>query len=218
MTTSTHPLTGARRGRRSGRAKSDILEAASLVVAERGADATRFADVSRATGVPVSTLQYYFGNREDLLLAIFRHVCEREAAAMIEAVRSSDDPWRQLVELVRVGVADGERTTETWRSWVELWRAGLRDDEVREEVHAIYRAWRELIHDVVVTGVAGGRFAGATDARAVSFQLLALIDGIGVPAALADPGLALDAVASVDLVVDALARLLGVAFDATVAP
>ena len=57
--------TGPRGPRRAGRRKVQVLEAAGRVIAERGADATRFADVAAESAVPVSTLQYYFGSRED---------------------------------------------------------------------------------------------------------------------------------------------------------
>lgn len=158
----------------------------------------------------MSTLQYYFGNREDLLLATFRHVCDRELAAMTNALGSSDDPWQQLVNLVRVGVADDERPIDTWRTWVEFWRAGLRDSELREEAHAIYRQWREFIGRVLSDGVASGRFSNTLDVEIISFQLTALVDGIGIPVALADPGFCRDRSTAVTLVTDALARLIGV--------
>ena len=73
-----------------------MLEAACRVIAERGADATRFADVAAESGVPVSTLQYYFGSREDLLVAAFRHASSTEIAALEAEVAAIDDPWDQL--------------------------------------------------------------------------------------------------------------------------
>jgi AcrR family transcriptional regulator len=199
---------GQRSGRRSGRGKEWILAAAAGVVAEHGADRTRFTDVSQACGVPVSTLQYYFGNREDLLVAIFRHECARELADVAAAVASDDDPWEQIVRLVRVGVADGDRSVRTWHTWVEFWRASLRDAELREEAHGVYRRWRESVREVVANGVASGRFGSDVDAAIVSYQLTAIIDGIGIPVALADPGLPAGAEVATGLVIDAIARLL----------
>ena len=73
-----HQSGGRGPGRRAGRRKIAVLEAACRVIAERGADATRFADVAAESGVPVSTLQYYFGSREDLLVAAFRHASGTE--------------------------------------------------------------------------------------------------------------------------------------------
>ena len=82
--------------RRAGRRKVAVLEAAGRVIAERGADATRFADVAAESGVPVSTLQYYFGSREDLLVAAFRHASGTEIEALEAEIAALDDPWQQL--------------------------------------------------------------------------------------------------------------------------
>ena len=91
--------------RRAGRRKVAVLEAAGRVIAERGADATRFADVAAESGVPVSTLQYYFGSREDLLVAAFRHASGTEIAALEAETAGLDDPWQQLARIVTRAVA-----------------------------------------------------------------------------------------------------------------
>ena len=77
-----------------------MLEAACRVIADRGADATRFADVAAESGVPVSTLQYYFGSREDLLVAAFRHASGTEIAALEAEIAAMTDPWEQLERII----------------------------------------------------------------------------------------------------------------------
>jgi AcrR family transcriptional regulator len=52
-----------------------------------------------ASSVPVSTLQY-FGSREDLLVAAFRHASSAEIAALEAKVASLDDPWDQLEKIL----------------------------------------------------------------------------------------------------------------------
>jgi AcrR family transcriptional regulator len=94
------PRPAGRGQRRAGRRKVAVLEAAGRVIAERGADATRFADVAAESGVPVSTLQYYFGSREDLLVAAFRHASGTEIAALESDLAGFDDPWQQLRHIV----------------------------------------------------------------------------------------------------------------------
>src|SRR5215472_16523564 len=106
-------------GRRAGRRKIAVLEAAGRVIAERGADATRFADVAAESGVPVSTLQYYFGSREDLLVAAFRHASGAEIAALETEIEALDDPWQQLAHIVARAVAGYEDpATGTGRLWI----------------------------------------------------------------------------------------------------
>ena len=45
-----------------------MLDQVVAVLADRGYAGTRFSDVSEASGVAVSTLQGYFGSREDMLI------------------------------------------------------------------------------------------------------------------------------------------------------
>jgi AcrR family transcriptional regulator len=195
------------KGRRAGRSRTDVLAAAVTVIAARGVESTRFADVSAASGVPVSTLQYYFGNREDMIVAAFRHAVADEAARLRAAVADEPgaDPWQDLVALMRIGVVDGGEAPSTWRLWVELWRTALRDEELRRDALEVSRQWRELLVTVIERGQETERFRRRTDPLLVANQAISLMDGAGIPVALDDPAFQGSALA---LVLDALAVLL----------
>lgn len=199
--------TATRHTRRAGRDRTAVLRAAADVVAERGVEGARFTDVSTASGVPVSTLQYYFGNREDMIVATLQHVGDAEIAllrlALNEHVHAS--AWEQLVALIRVGVAQ-DSPTLTWRLWVELWRLALRDDELRADALEVARRWRELLVSVIERGLQSGEFRTEAPPAIVARQSMCLMDGVGIPAALGDPALG----SPLDLVTSAVAALLGV--------
>lgn len=202
------PPVGPRRaGRRSGRKREDVLAHACLVIGERGADATRFADVSEVSGVPISTLQYYFGNREDLLVAAFRYAARRDLDGVRAAVAELDDPWDRVQKICAfvVGFAD-EAAPYAWQLWVEAWRWAQRDAEWRVEVLADNAEWRGLLAETVATGVAEDRFRADADPGRVARQALAMVDGIGLPIVLEDPEVP-PAMAR-ELLIDVLARLL----------
>ena len=57
MTDTVHDLP-TRSRRRSGRRKTEALDAAAIVIAERGADAARFVDVAAQSGVPVTARHF----------------------------------------------------------------------------------------------------------------------------------------------------------------
>ncbi|GAA3315140.1 TetR/AcrR family transcriptional regulator [Nonomuraea dietziae] len=185
-------------GRRAGRRRQDVLEGAARVIAERGAEATRFADVAEASGVPISTLQYYFGNREDLLVAAFRHSAATDLAVVRQGLRGT--PWERLLHIAH-HVAGEEGGG--WRVWVESWRWALRDAEWRGEFLRDYAAWRALLAEVIGEGIADGSFGADGDPDRLASQALALLDGLGMPLALADPALK-----DPDVLADALRRLL----------
>ena len=203
MATATRPV------RRAGRDRAEVLKAAGEVIAARGVEGTRFSDVSAASGVPVSTLQYYFGNREDMIVASLRHVGAAEIAHLERTLDEVGDasPWQQLVGLIRVGVAqDATSPDHTWRLWVELWRSALRDDELRANALEVAGRWRELLVSVIERGQRAGEFRHDVSAVTVAHQTMCLMDGVGIPAALADPAVS----SPLALVTEAAAALLGV--------
>lgn len=203
MATTTRPA------RRAGRQRTEVLQAAGEVIAARGVEGTRFSDVSAASGVPVSTLQYYFGNRDDMIIATLRHVGAEEMALLQRRLDEAGDAsaWEQLVSLIRISVAQGPtRPAHTWRLWVELWRSALRDEELRTDALDVAHRWREMLVAVIQQGQRDGEFRGDVSPTTVANQTMCLIDGVGIPAALGDPALT----SPVDLVADAVASLLNV--------
>ncbi|MGI5488850.1 TetR/AcrR family transcriptional regulator [Microtetraspora malaysiensis] len=195
-------------GRRIGRRKTDVLDAACEVVADRGVDATRFTDVTAVTGVGASTLQYWFGSREDMLIAVFRHAADKDLADVNEHLADEHDPWRQLVFLAGFLTGrDNEKDDVGWRLWVEWWRWALRDDEVRAEVLHDYTRWRELIAKSVAAGITLRKFTTDNAPLDVAHQILAFFDGLALPVALGDPTISPQQAHR--LLVDAVARLVG---------
>jgi AcrR family transcriptional regulator len=182
------PSRGRGPGRRAGRRKIAVLEAACRVIAERGADATRFADVAAESGVPVSTLQYYFGSREDLLVAAFRHASSTEIAALEAEIASLDDPWDQLETILTRSLTGYEpEAPDAGRLWIESWHFGIRDPEMRADALRDNTAWRRLVTGVVRRGIERGVFSGRYDAGTVAVLAVAAADGMGIPLSLGDP-------------------------------
>ncbi|MFI5891529.1 TetR/AcrR family transcriptional regulator [Actinoplanes sp. NPDC051513] len=193
-------------GRRAARKRDDVLAAACSVVAERGADATRFTDVTAATGVGVSTLQYYFGSREDMLIAVFRFAAQSDFDAVEARLGGVTGPWERLV-VIASHLTGAVGSDAGWRLWVESWRWALRDPDVRAEVLGDYTRWHVLIAEIIAAGVAQGVFQTDAAPMDVARQALALVDGLALPVALGDPQVT-GAMAG-DLLADALGRLVG---------
>lgn len=184
----TGSAAGTAATRRAGRRKTEVLEAACRVIAERGADAARFIDVAEASGVPVSTLQYYFGNREDLVIAAFRHASQGELAMLRAGLEELIDPWERLRYVVDVGlVGYGGAAPEDGRMWIESWHFAIRDNDMRADVHQDYAAWREMVADIVRAGVASGHFTVTVPPEQIAAATIALVDGLGIPLEVGDP-------------------------------
>jgi AcrR family transcriptional regulator len=180
--------------RRAGRDKTEVLDAAAQVIGRRGAEATRFTDVAQASGVPISTLQYYFGSREDLLVAAFRHASETELAGLAADLDTIARPTARLTRIVDA-VLDGYRPAAGQGPlWIEAWRFALRDQEMRADVRRDNLAWRHLVRDTVRAVLAEradpqpqDETRSATAAARAAVLIIALLDGLGLPLALDDP-------------------------------
>ncbi len=196
------------RGRRAGRGKLAVLHGARRVIARRGADATRFRDVAAETGSAVSTLQYSFGSREDLIIAALEDAAEADFERARSAAEAAEGPVEQLRALVLESVvADtAAEAQEAWLVWVEYWRAAARDAELRAGSAAIYGRWRVLVAGILSAGRVAGDFRADLDTDQAATQVLALLDGVGVPLVLEHPGMTSARAAAA--VLDALAGIL----------
>ncbi len=133
---------------------------ARRVIAQRGADATRFRDVAAETGSANSTLQYSFGSRDDLIIAALEDAAVADFDRVRQAAEAADGPVEGLRALVRESVVaenDGA-AREAWLVWVEYWRAAARDSELRSGSADIYARWRALVGGVLADGRTAGAF------------------------------------------------------------
>jgi AcrR family transcriptional regulator len=179
-----------RRTRKAGRQKPEILDAVVRVITERGIEGTRFADVSEATGVPIASLQYYFGSREDLLVAAFRHGSNASVTQIRAALEAISDPTERILYVIDVhcDMYDPASDSSVLLS-EEFYRLALRDPELQLDLLDEYRRWREMIADAVRLGIAAGQFAPETDPDRVAVCLYAFMEGICQPMAMGDPAL-----------------------------
>jgi AcrR family transcriptional regulator len=175
-----------RRLRHAARGKEGLLESAARVIAQRGLDHTRFTDVSEATGVAVSTLQYYFGSREDLLIAVVEQVTQQELHELHEITLQPVDPRRQLVRLITVALGEGDAFAESSILWIEIRRAALRNAEIRSLYLQRCTAWLTVFRDVVQEGIQQTLFPQTVNADDVARQVLALVDGLAIPLLIED--------------------------------
>jgi AcrR family transcriptional regulator len=139
----------------------------------------------------VSTLQYYFGSREDLLVAAFRHASGTEIAALEAEIAALTDPWEQLERIISRALTgyqpEAPGVLESGRLWIESWHFGIRDAEMRADALRDNTAWRRLVADVVRRGIEVGIFGSRYDPEKVAVLTIAAADGMGIPLSLADP-------------------------------
>src|SRR5215472_5633150 len=155
--------------------REQMLRAALDVIAERG-------------GTSPALVIYYFKTKDQLLT---------------EAVRFSEDNWyeagtrrmaeiptaagklEELVAMTWLPEADAEPGS-SWVLWLDLWAQAARHPEVASVRQEDDERWRQLICSLVVAGQEAGEF-GPVDPVDFAVLMSALLDGLAVQIALADP-------------------------------
>ncbi|UFU01938.1 TetR/AcrR family transcriptional regulator [Ruania suaedae] len=170
---------GATRSRRAGGARrAQVLEHVVEVLSERGYAATRFTDVAQASGVAVSTLQGYFGSREDMLIEALQGATTGEVEVLARLADGFTDPWQQLVALVDRGLST---PVPTWRMLMEFWTAAAHDPELRDHAAVLAEQYRQPFRETVQRGVDAGVFSPRSEVTAIVDVVVATMDGFLYP-------------------------------------
>ena len=158
-----------------------MLGVAAAVIAERGLDDTRFADVAQAAGVSISTLQYFFGVREDLLLAAVEYAMQDERQRLGEIVASESQPGERLAQLTTLALGQDERAERARRLRVEVCRAAMHHAELRAIYQEIHENWLAAVRDTLHDGIQHGLFPRSISAADAGAQILGVIEGLALP-------------------------------------
>jgi AcrR family transcriptional regulator len=188
--------------------REQMLRAALDVIAERGYAESRIADVAERAGTSPALVIYYFKTKDQLLT---------------EAIRFSEDSWYEagtrrmaaiptaagkLEEIVAMSFLPEEDTepTSSWALWLDLWAQSVRHPEVAGVRQKFDERWRDLVCSLVVAGQEAGEF-GPVDPVDFAVLFSALLDGLAIQIALADP--AVDAYRAYELTMQFAAARLG---------
>jgi AcrR family transcriptional regulator len=168
--------------------REQMLGAAAEVIAERGFDDTRIADVAERVGASPALVVYYFGTKDKLLTEALRYSEQSFYAAAEEMLASQPGVVQRLETLVAWTCLpeEQEQAPGTWGLWFDLWAQAFRHPEVKKDRVELDETWRRMISRVVSEGVKAGEIE-PLDVEQFSIAFTALLDGLSIQTALDDP-------------------------------
>jgi AcrR family transcriptional regulator len=111
LKTSGEPTTGDAAAKSPGRRPrtvrydeklNEVLTASSALFAEKGFGRASVRDVSKATGMSLSGLYYYFSSKEELLYLIQHRTFDSLCTRLRKIIRQVEDPGACLHEMIRM--------------------------------------------------------------------------------------------------------------------
>ncbi|MEV1129191.1 TetR family transcriptional regulator C-terminal domain-containing protein [Agromyces sp. NPDC049794] len=153
----------------------EITDAARVLALEHGLTAVTLRSVAARVGVTPALVAHYEPSMDALLAATFTTIVSAEIDEVERLIGDAPTPTARLAALIDT-LLDGTRDDVTV-VWVEAWALGRRNEVLAASVRAQMDAWQAVVQGIVEAGVAGGEFQ-ATDAAAVAWQVLGMIDGL----------------------------------------
>ena len=173
--------------------REQMLRAAIDVIVERGYAESRIADVAERAGTSPALVIYYFKTKDQLLTEAIRFSEDtwyEAGTRRMEQIPTAAGKLEEIVAMCCLPEADAEPET-SWVLWLDLWSQAVRHPGVASVRQKFDERWRELISSLVMTGQEAGEF-GPVDPVEFAALLSALLDGLAVQIALADPAVGPD--------------------------
>ncbi|WP_437590269.1 TetR/AcrR family transcriptional regulator [Sorangium sp. So ce1000] len=165
--------------------RRDLLEAAYALIAEKGLEGLRTRDIAARAGVNISTLHYYFGTKDALLVAIVEHVAEKFGEEQRRPADTGDAVagLRAHLESAWRSFQDNPHLSTVLQ---ELSLRARRDPAAQAAFRAVHKEWNLAVEHLVRQGMRAGQLRSDLDpraaARVVTSFLIGAMTQLGVDA------------------------------------
>jgi AcrR family transcriptional regulator len=168
--------------------KSELVQAALEIIAERGFAETRIADVAKRAGTSPALVIYYFKTKAVLLTEAMRRAEDQwyeSGAAQVAAFDKASEQLEEIVAMVCLPQHSAS-ASDSWSLWLDLWAQSARNPEVAAVRKEFDEHWRTTLSDIVLKGQQQQEFTHV-DSREFAIIFSALLDGLAIQIALDDP-------------------------------
>ena len=153
-----------------------LIEATARCLAEKGVGATSVRAICARAGVSAGLLTHYFDGVEALILATYRDVGEKVAAAMEKAVaEAGPDPRARLWAYLRANFQPPVLDPNLLATWISFWSLVKTNPEIAATHAETYGGSRERL-EVLLREAAPDIPRPA--ARVAAIALTAMVDGL----------------------------------------
>jgi AcrR family transcriptional regulator len=158
--------------------RQQIVEAALAEIRTQAVADVQLAAIAERAGMKASHVLYYFGSRDDVLIAAVAHAEDLLATGRSDQLRAIDDPTERLAAFVDAYLPD-DRHDPVWKLWIEGWLRSPSRTEFAPVGRKADEGWMADVLECFEHATARGRTL-PEPARDYARRFLFLLDGLAV--------------------------------------
>jgi len=155
-----------------------IVQAAYLLIAEKGFEGLRTREVADKVGINIATLHYHFPTKEAMIQGVVAYLMQELQSSRIPLKASASALERLRAEFADIRV----RLRESPHQLVvltELSTRSLRDPQIALILQHLNRGWREHLISIFEAGIADKSFRSDLDAESAASAMMTQLRGLG---------------------------------------
>jgi AcrR family transcriptional regulator len=156
-----------------------ILDAAGAVFARSGFSETRMDDIAAAAGLSKGALYLYFPGKEGIIMALLRHMFDRELEDMEAALADAGPVVDRLVTYVQIQCRATAHLRGLLPVTFEFYATALRNGDLRSFFHDYFARYTRLLGDLLQQGIDRGELR-PHDTHALATLLAAQFEGLAL--------------------------------------
>ncbi|MEW6718403.1 MAG: TetR/AcrR family transcriptional regulator [Chloroflexota bacterium] len=156
--------------------RNQILEAASRIFAKSGFYEARMDDIAEEADLSKGTLYWYFKSKDEIIIAIFERLFERECADLRALHVASGSASERLLAFSERAIGDIRNILNLMPIMYEFVALAFRRELVQDAFRRFLKNYLDALVPIVQQGVDGGEFR-AVDAQEVAIAVGAIFEG-----------------------------------------
>jgi len=173
-------------------ARSQILQTATQLFAERGFDGTSLQQIADAVGIRKPSLLYHYPSKEELRRAVLDEVLQRWNDTLPQLLMVAAAGERRFGPVIRETL--GFFTADPNRARLLIREILDRPDDMKRRLESYVRPWVGVVGDLIRKGQQSGQIYEEVDPEAYVLQVVNLIiSGVAVVASIGGVVLPADA-------------------------
>lgn len=157
--------------------KRTLVEAAMAAIHSTGSLNVTISDIAQRAGVSQGLAHHYFGSKNDLLIAVMRHLLTSFGAEATSRLKRARTPRERVSAIVRASLGKEQFTRET----VAVWLAFYVHAQASKDVRALLNVYARRLNSNLVHAL---RPLAGSEASRIAAGIAAMIDGLYIRQAL----------------------------------